>query len=80
MARKIEIGSLLIPRDPNNSMGSHTAVVLSHKPMRACAIDLYEVMVTFADPAQERVWGRIHKWRTSSIMKMYEVIDGSPGT
>lgn len=74
MARKIEPGSLLIPREPNNSMGSHTAVVLSHKP--DWMQDLYEVMVTFADPAKEREWGRIHKWRTSSIMKMYEVICG----
>lgn len=74
MARKIEIGSLLIPREPNNSMGSHTAVVLSHKP--EWKQDLYEVMVTFADPDKEREWGRVHKWRTSSIVRMYEVICG----
>ena len=75
MARKIEPGSLLIPREPNNSMGSHTAVVLKELT-RIRAPDLYEVMVTFADPAQEREWGRIHEWRASSIMKMYEVICG----
>jgi len=55
-------------------MGTHTAVVLKELT-RIRAADLYEVMVTFADPAKEREWGRIHEWRASSIMKMYEVLE-----
>lgn len=73
MPKQIEIGSLLIPHDPHNSMGAHTAVVLSHRPN--WQNDLYEVLVTFEDPASELTWGRVHKWRTSAIMKMYEVLE-----